>query len=134
MSDSPTNSHMILHRSWIVLGCLVLFSGCVSVAKLGGSPEYVRSVIREGEVVRAGDRVTLETTKQREVKFSVSQIDERAIRGDGNEVFIDDVVAAERRRTTTLGKFFWIYGGSLAVPITVGLVIVPLGAILGAVL
>lgn len=133
MWDSRSNSQMTLHRSWVVLVCLVLFSGCVSVAKLGDSPEEVRSVIREGEILRAGDRVVLETTKKREVEFKVSQIDERAIRGDGNEVFIDDVVAAERRRTTLIGKFLWIYGGSMGIPIAIGLILASLNVILASV-
>ena len=80
-----------------LIGSLVL-CGCVSVQKSDIPPESIRDQIRSGELAQPGDRVSIVTKTTGERVFTVTEVDQEVIRGNGIEVPIDDVVAV-----TTLG-------------------------------
>ena len=110
---------------------LLLLWGCTTVQRASLPPDALQDGIRAGELVKAGDRIAVLTVSRGEREFVVTDVGEDVIRGDGEEVSIDDVVGLEVRKVAPGRTALAVFGGVyVVVPLTfVGLSI--LGAILG---
>lgn len=87
------------------------FGGCMSVKKVDQPPEAIRENIRNGGLIRPGDRVAVVSVSQGERIFVVSEVDDDNIRGEGVEMPIDDVVALQRHSIDPVRTGLAIYGG-----------------------
>ncbi|MCY3623933.1 MAG: hypothetical protein OXH68_19760 [Gammaproteobacteria bacterium] len=103
----------------------------MSVKKVDQPPEAIRENIRNGGLIRPGDRVAVVSVSQGERIFVVTEVDDDNIRGEGLEMPIDDVVALEKRSIDPVRTGLAIYSG-YGVALFALLGAVYLGAALGA--
>lgn len=76
---------------------LASLCGCMNVQKIHQPPATLQENIRNGELVRPGDRIAVVTTSQGERILIVTEVNKDSIRGEGVVVPIDEVVALEKR-------------------------------------
>jgi hypothetical protein len=94
-----------------VLFVVASLGGCVNIEKVHQPPGTLRENIRQGELIRAGDRIAVVSSSLGERIFVVTEVDQEAIRGKGIEVPIDDVVALETRALDPVRTGLALYGG-----------------------
>jgi hypothetical protein len=73
--------------------------------------EELQAQIREGTLIRPGDRVRLVTEDEQEYRFEVTSVDRQWIGGDDIRVPIDEVIAV-RTREFSKGKTALLAAGS----------------------
>lgn len=88
----------------LILFALLSLFGCMSDQRFEGPPTVLRDAIRNGEAVRAGEHVSIVTATRGELLFRVTEVDQDAVRGDGVEVPIDDIVALQVRTVDVAGS------------------------------
>ena len=71
----------------------MLLGGCVGVKRAEATPQALQDRIRNGELARPGDHVSVVTTTTGERVFMVTEVDQNVIRGSDVEVPIDEVVS-----------------------------------------
>ncbi len=125
-SDPPDRAAGAGHRClapWKVVTCLLavgaLSVGCTTVKPSQLPPDALRSGIRSGTLIQAGDQVSVVTVDGAEHGIKVSTVTADAIQGESPEhgfvtVAIDDVVALRKREVEPVRTTFVALGGALA--------------------
>jgi len=106
-------------RSMVIVALLAVAGGCTTVNRVDMAPAVLRDELRAGEVVKAGDRVTVVSEVQGDLTFVVTEVDAESIRGESVDVPIDEVVALEKRSFAPLRTGAAIYGGTYLVGMTI---------------
>ena len=132
-SDAP--DHFLRNGSrpgtpWLVVTCVlaaVALGGCTTFKPSQLPPDALRSGIRSGALVEAGDEVSVVTVDGTEYAFEVAAVDADEIRGRSPEdglvvVPIDDVVALRKREVEPVRTTFASLGAAFAVALVVLLV------------
>ena len=101
----------------ILMLVLLVLGGCMSVQKIDLPPEGLQDGIRNGGVVRPGDRIAVVSENQGEQVFVVTAVDQNVIRGESVEVPIEDVVTLEKRSVAPVRTGLAVYGGAFLVGI-----------------
>jgi hypothetical protein len=91
----------------LFLACL----SCTSLRPVSGSSEEIQQEILSGRLLKAGDRVRLVTSDGAEHQFRIAKVDieQGIIAGQGDQVSITQIAAAQKR------EFSWIKNGALIV-------------------
>jgi hypothetical protein len=90
-----------------LLSCI----SCTSLRPISGSPEVIQQEILSGRLLHTGDRVRLVTSDGSEHKLRIVKVDieQGIIVGDGDQVSIVQIAAAQKRELS------WIKTGALIV-------------------
>jgi hypothetical protein len=130
-----------------IISILVIISqvGCSTVKTVDAPPEALRERIRQGELIKVGDAVSIFTEDEKEHRFVVTAIDADEIHGkilkassDGAKISheevvtipIDSVVAVQTREVS-IGKTALLTGGVYGIMLLIFIAIAP-AAILAA--
>ena len=92
-----------------------LLGGCASLQAVDAPPEQVREQVRAGQIARPGERVTVTTEDGRTHEFEVVEVTDRAVRGDGAEVPIDEIVGVRATRADPARIALAVVGAAVAV-------------------
>lgn len=92
----------------------LLLGGCTSLQPVDLPPQEVRGQVRDGQIVRLGERVSLTADDGTTHVFEVLEVTDLAVRGDAVDVPIDSIVSV---RTTQAdpARTALAVGGVLAV-------------------
>ena len=92
----------------------VLLGGCTSLQPVNSPPEELRGQVRNGQIVRPGEYVSLTTVDGTTHVFEVLEVTDRAVRGDAVDVLIDSIVGV-RTMQADPARTVLAVGGALAV-------------------
>ena len=106
---------LVVCRGCVLLLGLLLFSGCMVSSKLQSGPDELHNAIRNGEIVKQGDNVVLETASGAEVSFVIEKIGENTIHGEGQVVRIEDIVSLQKRAYSPETEVVVLAAGALLV-------------------
>lgn len=130
-----------------IISILVIISqvGCSNVKPIDAPPEALHERIRQGEIIKVGDAVSIFTQDEKEHRFVVTAIDADEIHGkilkvssDGAKISheevvtipIDSVVAVQTREMS-IGKTALLTGGVFGIMLLIFIATAP-AAILAA--
>ena len=91
----------------------LLLGGCTSLKPVELPPEEVRSQVRNGQIVRAGERVSLTTQDGTTHVFEVLEVTDRVVRGAAIDVPIDSIVSVRTTQADPMRTVLAV-GGALA--------------------
>jgi hypothetical protein len=77
---------------------LIVSSGCTTLRPIDGSASELRQRIESGELLKAGDRVSIMTTDDKRHRFAIKSIGAGIIRGRSDSVPIEQVVTVQQRQ------------------------------------
>jgi predicted small lipoprotein YifL len=94
------------------IACLMMASlhACTSMKPVDSPPAELAAKIRQGGVLHVGDEVTIVTRDGQKKHFKVTGIDDDMVRGDKENVAIDDVAALQTKEIS-LGNTALLAGG-----------------------
>ena len=117
--------------------------GCTNLRPVEASPEALHERIRQGDLIKVGDSVSIFTGDEKEHRFVVTAIDADAIHGEGSPtasydprrgtvaeerstaaIPIDSVVAVQTREVS-IGKTALLTGGIIGVMALIFIAIAP---------
>ena len=111
-------------RSMSLVALLAVTGGCTAVKRVDMDPTTLRGELRAGGVVQTGDKVTVISEAQGDLKFVVTDVDGEVIRGESElgepiEVPINEIVALETRKFAPVRTGAAIWGGTFLVGMAV---------------
>ena len=92
----------------------LLLGGCTSLQLVDSSPEELRGQVRNGQIMRPGERVSLTTEDGTTHVFEVLEVTDRAVRSDAVDVPIESIVSV-RTMQADPARTVLAVGGALAV-------------------
>ena len=105
-------------------------AGCTTLRPIEGNPADLRQRISSGELLKAGDRVLIVTTDQKEHRFTVKSVGAGLIDGPAESIPIEQISALEKRQFSR-GKSIALVGGLLG-GAALGLIVYGLAEYAGA--
>ncbi len=96
-----------------VAATALLLGGCTSLKPVELPPEELREQVRNGQIVRPGERVSLTTDDGTTHVFDVLEVTGSAVRGDAVDVPIDSIVSV-RTPQADPARTALAVGGALA--------------------
>lgn len=117
-------------RGALLTTVLVSCAGCTTLRPIEGNPADLRQRISSGELLKAGDRVLIVTTDQKEHRFTVKSVGAGLIDGPAESIPIEQISALEKRQFSR-GKTIALVGGVLG-GAALGLIVYGLAEYAGA--
>jgi hypothetical protein len=101
-------------RRLIVLAVAIGLAGCTTLRPIEGTSIELRQRISSGELLEAGDRVSIVTTDDKTHRFAVTGIGPGFIDGKADSVSIEQIVSLKKRQFSR-GKTLALVGGVVLV-------------------
>jgi hypothetical protein len=119
-----------LFTSTLLTAVLASSAGCTTLSAIEDSPADLRQRINSGELLKAGDRVRVFTTDQREHRFTVKSVGAGRIEGSSESIPVEQISGLQRRQFSR-GKTIALVGG-LVGGVALGLLVYGLAEYAGA--
>ncbi len=97
-----------------VAAIALLLGGCTSLKPVESPPEELREQVRNGQIVRPGERVSLTTDDGATHVFDVLEVTDSAVRGDAVSIPVDSIVSVRTQRADP-ARTALAAGGALAI-------------------
>jgi hypothetical protein len=97
-------------RILVLLTVLVLNAACTTLHPIEGTPMELQGRIASNELLKIGDRVSIETTDGKTHRFAVTGFDAGIVKGKADSVLIDQVRHVGKR-TFSRGKTIALVAG-----------------------
>ena len=81
----------------LVFAVIITCVGCTSLRPIAGTPAELRQRINSGEMLRAGDRVSIETTDLKMHEFVITGLTPGIIEGKKTSISVDQIILLEKR-------------------------------------
>jgi hypothetical protein len=105
----------------ILIITLISFAGCTTLRPIDGASRELQDRINSAGLLKAGDRVLIVTTDNKNHAFKVKEISSGVIKGRATEIPVDQVALVAKREFST-GKTVALV--ALSILAAVGLVVV----------
>jgi hypothetical protein len=119
-----------LFAAALLTTALLSCAGCTTLRPIEGSPIVLRERINSGELLKAGDRILLVTTDQREHRFTVKSVGAGHIDGPSDSIPVEQISAVQKRQFSR-GKTIALVGGLMG-GVALGLLVYGLAEYAGA--
>jgi hypothetical protein len=119
-----------LFAAALLTTALLSCAGCTTLRPIEGSPIVLRERINSGEFLKAGDRILLVTTDQREHRFTVKSVGAGRIDGPSESIPVEQISAVQKRQFSR-GKTIALVGGLMG-GVALGLLVYGLAEYAGA--
>lgn len=123
-------NRQMIFRSMALVTLLALAGGCTTLKRVDMEPSTLRNELRAGGVIQEGDHVTVVSEVQGDRTFVVTDVDGEAIRGQADEVPINEVLIVEQRKFAPIRTGGALWTGSILVTVTLGALYLFLGVLL----
>ncbi len=105
-------------RGLTVLALMLICAGCTTLKPVAGTPGDLRQRINAGQLLKAGDSVSIVTTDGRAHRLEVTGVAGGVVQGRNESVPVDQIVSIGRREvsvTKTTELILWVLAlGGLA--------------------
>src|SRR5450755_2636822 len=85
-------------KRFIVLVVILSCAGCTTLQPIQGTSTELQQRVKSGELLKAGDRVSIVTTDAKTHSFAVREITAGLIVGRADKISVDQVVSLEKRQ------------------------------------
>ncbi|MCY4656726.1 MAG: hypothetical protein OXC80_07905 [Gammaproteobacteria bacterium] len=102
-------------KALVLSAFVVLLGGCMSMRSVDLSPGEVREQVRAGQFARPGDHISVTMLDGSTQAFKVTQVTDRAVRGEGADVPIDSIVSLRRKQIDRTKTALTVVGAVAAV-------------------
>jgi hypothetical protein len=85
-------------KRFVALIAAISLAGCTTLRPIEGTSTELQQRISAGELLKAGDRVSIVTTDAKTHRFSVTGISAGLIEGKADSVPVDQVASLEKRQ------------------------------------
>lgn len=107
---SPLRCVMRQLRGFILVAAAISSAGCATLRPIDGTSTELRQRLGAGELLKAGNRVSIVTTDHKRHQFVVTGIDAGRIEGRTDSVPEDEAVSL-RKRQVSRGETLALVGG-----------------------
>jgi hypothetical protein len=119
-----------LLTSALLTTVLASSAGCTTLRAIEDSPTDLRQRINSGELLKAGDRIMVITTDQREHRFTIKAVGAGRIDGPSESIPVEQISTLQKRQFSR-GKTIALVGG-LVGGVALGLLVYGLSVYAGA--
>ena len=84
-------------KRFFVFAVIIICVGCTSLQPLDKTPTELRQRINSGELLKAGDRVSIETTDLKMHEFVITGVAPGVIEGKRTSIAVDQIILVEKR-------------------------------------
>ena len=81
----------------VIFAVITICVGCTSLRPIGGTPAELRQRINSGELVKAGDRVSIETADLKMHEFVITGVASGVIEGKRTSISVDQIILLDKR-------------------------------------
>jgi|HubBroStandDraft_5_1064220.scaffolds.fasta_scaffold251972_2 hypothetical protein len=100
----------LIARASFLVAVAVILAGCTTLRPVNGTPGELQRRINAGELLKAGDRVRIVTTDQKEHRFTVKTVGAGVVAGPSESIPVGQIDLLEKRQFSR-GKTIALAGG-----------------------
>jgi hypothetical protein len=82
----------------VVFAVIITCVGCTSLRPIDGTPAELRQRINSGELLKAGDRVSIETSDLKIHEFVITAFSAGVIEGKRTSISVDQIILLDKRQ------------------------------------